>query len=420
MIDIQLIRENTESVQKQLQTKESGIDLKPIIQMDQEMRELKTQVEELKSKRNQTSKLIGEKKRTGEDTSAILSEVATLGKDISNLDDNLNTIEKKLSAALSNLPNLPDPSVPVSPNPQDNALVRSHGEKPAFDFSPKHHLELNDQHKLFDLEKSAKITGSGWPLYRGNGARLEWALLNFMLDYHVKNGYEMILPPLVARPEIMYGAGQLPKFKDQLYKLEDDLYLNPTSEVVLNGLHYDSIFNASDLPQKYAAYTPCFRREAGAAGSGERGLIRMHQFNKVEMFCFCHPDQSETLFEEMVHHAETLLKNLGLHYRVMNLVTGDLSFGAAKCYDIEVWLPGQNRYYEVSSVSNCRDFQARRSKIRAKSGSDKPFLVHTLNGSGLATSRLLVAILENNQQPDGTIPLPTALHPYLGSLTCLK
>lgn len=420
MIDIQLIRDDTAKTQKQLQTKEADIDLSPILALDKEVRALKTQAEELKSKRNTASKQIGQKKRAGEDVSAIMDEVAALGQQITELDENLSAKTTSLHDALTRLPNLPDPSAPISPNPDDNVLISSHGEKPTFDFAPKHHLELGEKHNLFDLEKSAKITGSGWPLYRGNGARLEWALLNFMLDFHVKNGYEMILPPLVARPEIMFGSGQLPKFGHQLYKLEDELYLNPTSEVVLNGLHYDSILDSNQLPKKYAAYTPCFRREAGAAGSGERGLIRMHQFNKVEMFCFAHPDQSGILFDEMVHHAESLLKALDLHYRVMNLVTGDLSFGAAKCYDIEVWLPGQNRYYEVSSVSNCRDFQARRSKIRAKSGAGKPFLVHTLNGSGLATSRLLVAILENNQQADGSIPLPAALHPYMGDLTCLK
>ncbi|MCB1108903.1 MAG: serine--tRNA ligase [Chlamydiia bacterium] len=420
MIDIHLIRNQTKEVEKRLQTKDPTISLSPIVQMDNEARSLKTQVEELKSERNSVSKCIGEKKRLGEDTATLMASVATLGDSITALDQQLTTLSEKLQSALSQLPNLPDASVSISADPKDNVFVRAWGEKPTFSFAPKHHLELGEKHKLFDFEKAAKITGSGWPLYRGNGARLEWALLNFMLDFHIKNGYEMILPPLVARPDIMYGSGQLPKFADQLYKLEDDFYLNPTSEVVLNGLNYDSIIDAKDLPQKYAAYTPCFRREAGAAGSGERGLIRMHQFNKVEMFCFCHPDESDNLFDEMIDNAENLLKALNLHYRVMNLVTGDLSFGAARCYDIEVWLPGQNRYYEVSSVSNCRDFQARRSKTRAKAGSDKPFLVHTLNGSGLATSRLLVAILENNQQSDGTIPLPTALHPYMGDLTLLK
>ena len=414
MIDIKLIRENPQAIEKRLKTKDASISLSSILEMDENLRTHKTQVEELKAKRNSASKTIGEKKRAGEDVSAIMSEVATLGDTIAKHDDEVTKISSALQSALDQLPNLPDENAPISLDPSDNVILYEHGEKRAFDFAPKHHVELGEKLNLFDFEKSAKITGSGWPLYRGHGARLEWALLNFMLDFHIKNGYEMILPPLLAKPETMYGSGQLPKFAHQLYKLEDDLYLNPTSEVMLNGLYLDTILETASLPQKFVAYTPCFRREAGAAGANERGLIRMHQFNKVEMFCFAHPDQSDALFAEMVKSAENILQALNLHYRVVDLVTGDLSFGAARCYDIEVWLPGQNRYCEVSSVSHCRDFQARRSKIRAKSQHDKPFLIHTLNGSGLATSRLFVAILENFQQPDGSISLPTALQPYLG------
>ena len=344
MIDIKLIRENAAAIEARLKTKEADISLDPILKLDAGLRETKTKVEELKSERNGLSKQIGEKKRAGQDASSLMDQVTQIGDQITALDETLIKLDTDFHAAISNLPNLPDSEAPISPDPNDNVVVRTHGTPPEFDFAPKHHVEPYEKLQLCDFEKSAKITGSGWPLYRGNGAHLEWALLNFMLDYHVKNGFEMILPPLLARPDIMYGSGQLPKFGHQLYKIEDDLYLNPTSEVILNGLHADSILSPESLPQKFVAYTPCFRREAGAAGAGERGLIRMHQFNKVEMFCFAHPDNSNDIFNEMVAHAESLLQTLGLHYRVMDLVTGDLSFGAARCYDIEVWLPGQNRY----------------------------------------------------------------------------
>lgn len=423
MLDLKEIRANPSHLEKRLKTKDNTVTLGPILKLDDEIRILKTRAEELKNKRNSASKEIGVKKRAGEDVSEIMASVASIGDEIDLCDNELKERADKLHELLSRLPNVPDEDTPISPDPKDNVTLRHFAEPPEFSFLPKHHLELNEKLKLFDLEKSAKVTGSGWPLYRGNGARLEWALLNFMLDFHVKNGYEMILPPLLARPEILYGSGQLPKFGDQLFKLNDedyDLYLNPTSEVILNGLHADEILDAKTLPQKYCAYTPCFRREAGAAGSTERGLIRMHQFNKVEMFCFAHPENSDAIFDEMVDHAEKILQALGLHYRVVHLVTGDMSFGGAKCYDIEVWLPGQDRYYEVSSITNCRDFQARRSKIRAKSGTDKPYPIHTLNGSGLATSRLFVALLENYQQEDGSITLPAALHPYMGDLTNLS
>jgi len=251
---------------------------------------------------------------------------------------------------------------------------------------------------------------------QNHGAMLEWALINYMLDIHIKNGFYMVMPPLLVRPDILTGSGQLPKFADQQYKIEDkdyELYLIPTAEVILNGLNYDEIIPADNLPLYYVAYTPCFRREAGAAGKQERGLIRTHQFNKVELFSVCDPDKSNQAFDKLLSSAEEVLQGLDMHYRNMLLVTGDTSFASAKTVDIEVWLPGQDRYYEVSSVSNCTDFQARRSKTRAKKGSDKPYLVHTLNGSGLATSRLMVALLENFQQPDGSVKIPTILQKYL-------
>src|SRR5581483_6743909 len=269
------------------------------------------------------------------------------------------------------------------------------------------------------FKRGAKISGSGWPVYRDLGARLEWVLLNYMIDIHLENGFQMCMPPHLVRPEIMFGSGQLPKFEKQLFKISDDdyhLYLIPTSEVALNGLFYNEIFKEEELPKKLVSYTPCFRREAGAAGSSERGLIRMHQFNKVEMFCFTKPEESDAVFDQMMASAETILQGLNLHYRNMLLVTGDMSFAAAKTVDIEVHLPGQNRYYEVSSVSNCTDYQARRSQIRYRHKEEKPELVHTLNGSGLATSRLMVALLENNQNEDGSVTLPVVLHKYLNGI----
>ena len=307
---------------------------------------------------------------------------------------------------------------PSSLDPADNVVIKQVGSKTEFNFPFKNHVELNEKLKLFDFERGSKISGSGWPVYRGMGARLEWALIQYMMSIQVKNGFEQWIPPLLVRKNIVYGSGQLPKFENQQFKIHDEdyhLYLIPTAEVPLNGLHADEILNEEELPLKYAAYTPCFRREAGAAGANERGLIRVHQFNKVEMFSFSKPEDSAKIFEQMLLSAEEILQGLEMHYRNVLLVTGDMSYASARTVDIEVWLPGQNRYYEVSSVSNCTDFQSRRSNIRFRRGKDgKPEFVHTLNGSGLATSRLMVSLLENNQNADGSINVPKALQSYLG------
>jgi seryl-tRNA synthetase len=312
--------------------------------------------------------------------------------------------------------------IKVSDDPKENVVIKEFGKKPTFDFPFKNHLELNEKLGLFDFERAAKLAGSGWPLYKGWGARLEWALINYMLSINIKNGFQQWMPPALVRKEIMFGSGQLPKFENQQFKVDDEeyhLYLIPTAEIPLNGLHIDEILPEESLPLKYCAYTPCFRREAGAAGEKERGLIRMHQFNKVEMFCFTRPDESPQIFEEMCASAEEILQGLDIHYRNVLLVTGDMSFASTRTVDIEVWLPGQDRYYEVSSVSNCTDYQARRSQIRFRKKGEKPELVHTLNGSGLATSRLMVALLENNQNPDGSINIPKVLQPYLDGKTQL-
>ena len=423
MLDIRLIRKDKDAVEASLKTKDPEVNLSPIVALDERIRVIKVNVEELKATRNSASKEIGEKKRNKEDTTELMAEVAGLGDKISILDHELVELEKELSHKLASCPNLPMEGIKVALDPKENVCIGTVGEKREFSFTPKNHVELNERLQLFDFQRGAKISGSGWPTYKGIGARLEWALINYMLDTHISNGFEMWMVPHLVRSEIMFGSGQLPKFEKQLFKLHDEdyeLYLIPTSEVALNGLHKDEIFKEEDLPKKYCCYSPCFRREAGAAGSQERGLIRVHQFNKVEMFCFTTPEQSEKIFAEMQASAESILRGLGLHYRSMLLVTGDMSFAAAKTVDVEAWLPGQNRYYEVSSVSNCTDFQSRRSQIRYRKKEDKPELIHTLNGSGLATSRLMVSLLENNQQADGSVILPEVLHKYMNGINVLK
>jgi len=416
MIDLKELRKEPAAIERRLQTKDPEISIAPILKLDEEIRYLKTEVEELKAKRNAVSKEIGTLKQKGEDSSSLMAGIASIGDTIASHDHKIATLEAKLEETVACLPNLPMDDIPISPSPQDNVCIRMWGEKREFDFPFLNHVELNEKLKLFDFPRAAKLSGSGWPLYRGMGARLEWAMLNYMLDTHRKNGFMQIMPPLLVRPEVMFGSAHLPKFESQLFKIRDEdfqLYLVPTSEAALNGMHIDEIFDEEALPLKYTAYTPCFRREAGAAGRGERGLIRTHQFNKVELFCFTTPEESARVFEEMLSSAEEVLQGLGLHYRSMLLTTGDMSFAAAKTVDIEVWLPGQNRYYEVSSVSNCTDFQSRRSRTRCRKKNDKPRFVHTLNGSGLATSRLMVALLENNQQADGSILVPKILQRYL-------
>ncbi len=422
MLDIKEIRSQCEKYQKLLAAKGSDINLTTLLSLDEDYRSLKTECESLKAKRNKISSEIGTYKREGKDPAPLFEEVAGLGKKIAQLEQESKDKQDTLHHQLACLPNLPFDDIPISDDIADNQCLKSFGEKPSFPFPFKNHLELNESLQLFDFETAAKVSGSGWPLYRGLGAQLEWALLQFMVQHHIKKGFTFILPPILTKGEALYGAGQLPKFDNQQFKITDEhyeLYLNPTSEVLLNSLHYDSIISEEQLPEKYVAYTPCFRREAGAAGANERGLIRMHQFNKVEMFCFTRPEESASIFAEMQQSAEEILEALGLHYRSMLLVTGDMSFGAAKTVDIEVWLPGQDRYYEVSSVSNCTDFQSRRSQIRFKR-EGKMIHPHTLNGSGLATSRLMVALLENFQKEDGSVEIPEVLRPMMGGKSFIE
>lgn len=423
MLDIKLIRENKAEVEKKLRTKDASVNLDPILELDSKIRSKKTAVEQLKAARNEASKQIGALKREGKSIEGITAEMTDQADQIRALDQELAPLEAEFQFEMSKLPNLPLDGIKVSPDPKDNVMVKEWGKKRDFAFPFKNHLELNDLLNLFDFKRGAKISGTGFPVYKGLGAQLEWALLQYMISVHIKNGFMQWIPPILVRPEAVYGSGQLPKFANQQFRLKDDdfnLYLIPTAEVPLNALHSDEIIPEEELPLRYIAYTPCFRREAGAAGEKERGLIRMHQFNKVEMFCFTTPEQNDAQFQKMMDSAEEILQGLGLHYRNMLLVTGDMSFAGAKTIDIEVWLPGQNRYYEVSSVTNCTDYQARRSNIRFRKKDEKPEFVHTLNGSGLATSRLMVSLLENNQNEDGSVNIPEVLQPYLNGLKQLK
>jgi seryl-tRNA synthetase len=419
MLDIKLLRKDPTAIEARLKTKDPSISVALILELDEKIRQLIAKAEEIQARRNSLSKEIGDKKRKGEDVADLMEKVSGLGAEAQELNRERTELEKEFTYQLASLPNLPLEESKVSPDPKDNVCIKSWGEKKSFDFPFKNHVELGEALRLFDFKRAAKTTGSGWPAYRGMGARLEWALINYMVDIHIENGFELWMPPHLIRGETMYASAQLPKFEAQLFKLADSdypLYLIPTAETVLNGLHIDEIFAEEELPKRYAAYTPCFRREAGAAGSGERGLIRMHQFNKVEMFAFTTPGQAQEVFDQMMASAEEILQGLNLHYRCMELVTGDMSFAAQRTVDVEVYLPGQNRYYEVSSISDCGDFQARRSVTRFKHKEEKPQFVHTLNGSGLATSRLMVALLENNQRADGSIEIPLVLHRYLNGI----
>ncbi len=417
MLDIRLIRKGRQEVEAKLKTKDPQIDLSIVCELDEKVRQHKTTVEALKAKRNEISQEIGELKRQGKDASLKMAEASRSAEQIHALDHETKELEMRLQEALSLLPNLPLDEIPISDDPKDNVTIYEFGQKPVFSFPFKNHLELNEQLHLFDFKRGAKISGTGWPVYSNLGARLEWALWQYMVDIHIKNGFIQWIPPLLVRKETMFASGQLPKFEKQLFKIHDEdyfLYLVPTAEVPLNGLYMDEVLEEEQFPLQYIAYTPCFRREAGAAGSQERGLIRMHQFNKVEMFAFCLPEQSDGVFAKMLKSAEEILEGLGLHYRHSLLVTGDMSFAAAKTVDVEVWLPGQGRYYEVSSVSYCSDYQGRRSNTRVRRGKDRLEPVHTLNGSGVATSRLMVALLENKQRADGSVEVPTVLKRYLG------
>lgn len=417
MLDIKLIREATDDVRERLAAKKSDHLLDPLLELDRERRRLQTEVDQLKNQRNTVSKEIGIRKKAGEDISAVQAEMRQLGDRIAEADKTIREIEERFHDHLLRMPNLPHASTPRGTDSADNVVVRQHGEPRAFSFAPKPHWEVGQRLGLFDFERGAKIAGAGFPLFTGAGARLERALINFMLDLHTtRHGYREVSPPILVNAASMTGTGQLPKMKEDMYYIgEDDLYLAPTAEVPVTNIYRDDII-AQPLPVYLTAYTPCFRREAGAAGRETRGLIRVHQFDKIELVKFVEPATSYEELESLLLNAETVLKELGLTYRVLQLCSGDLSFAAAKCYDIELWAPGHNGWLEVSSCSNFEDFQARRANIRYRDANGKTALVHTLNGSGVALARLVVAILENYQQEDGSVILPKALVPYMGGV----
>jgi seryl-tRNA synthetase len=418
MLSLKAIRENPKEIERRLQTRDKNITLKELLKLDEERRELIHSVEEKRRQRNEGAEQIGRLKSEGRQREAqsLIEEMGKLSSLIKELEGELAEKERKIKDILARLPNLPHQSVPISSYKGDKKVLREYKSPPSFNFPIKDHIELGESLGLLDFPRAAKIAGSRFPLYKGPGAMLEMALIQFMFKYHVKKGYTPIFPPFLGNPQSFYTSAQLPKFKEDVYHCEkDDLYLNPTAEVLLTNLHRDEILREEALPLKYVAYTTCFRREAGTYGEEEKGLIRTHQFNKVELFKFTTPEDSYNELESLVEDAEAILKELDMHYRVMLLPTCDLAQQSAKTIDIEVWVPSQGKYYEVSSCSNCEDFQARRGNIRYRPHPDaKPEFVHTLNGSGLATSRLLVAILEGNQQRDGSVIVPEILQEYVG------
>ncbi|CAG0971272.1 seryl-tRNA synthetase [Geobacteraceae bacterium] len=416
MLDPKYLRENLESVEQRLATRGGAVTLGSFRELDSRRRELLREAEALKAVRNAASEEISRIKDKSQAQSRI-AEMREVSAKIKTLDEELRGVDDELQGVLLTIPNIPHESVPIGTSEVDNREVRKWGEPPPFSFTPKPHWEIGEGLGILDFERGAKLTGARFTLYRGAGARLERALINFMLDLHTeRHGYVETLPPFMVNRESMTGTGQLPKFEEDLFRMEGtDYYLIPTAEVPVTNIHRGEILKGSDLPLSYTAYTPCFRKEAGSYGKDVRGLIRQHQFNKVELVKFAHPSTSYGELERLLAHAEEVLRQLGLHYRVMELCTGDMGFSAAKTYDIEVWLPAQDTYREISSCSNFEDFQARRASIRFRDDDKaKPEFVHTLNGSGLAVGRTLVAILENYQQEDGTVVVPEVLRPYMG------
>jgi seryl-tRNA synthetase len=423
MLDIRFIRDNRDTVEGMLKHRGYDSDLQSILTLDQERREAIQEVESLKHERKVVSDQIAQMKKKGEDASPIISRMRQVSKRIKELDGKLGEAEEEIQRMLLLIPNVPHESVPVGKDENDNPVVKRWGEISQFPFTPKPHWELGENLGILDFERAAKMTGARFTLYWGLGAQLERALINFMLDLHTtKHGYVEVLPPFVVNSSAMMGTGQLPKFKEDLFKLEDwDYYLVPTAEVPVTNIFMNEILEEEDLPLYYTAYTPCFRSEAGSYGKDTRGLIRQHQFNKVEMVKFTTPEQSYDELESLLLDAEEVLQKLELPYRVVTLCTGDLGFSAAKTYDIEVWIPGQQAFREISSCSNFGDFQARRANIRYRPrGKKKIAYLYTLNGSGLAVGRTLVAILENWQQEDGSVVIPPALRAYMGGVDIIS
>ncbi|BER92937.1 serine--tRNA ligase [Atrimonas thermophila] len=415
MLDWKWAREHPEVVEESLRKRAMEPELfRELVGIDERRRSLQQEVDALRAERNRLSKQIGQYKREGHDPSQLLAEVQEISEKVKELETLLKEVEEEWKAKLLLLPNLPHESVPVGRDEADNQEVKRWGEIPAFTFQPRPHWEIGEGLGIIDFERAAKIASSRFAVLWKAGAMLERALINFMLDVHTqKHGYTEVFPPFLVNTQAMIGTGQLPKFYEDLYHCQDDLHLIPTAEVPVTNLHSNEILREEDLPLRYVAYSACFRREAGSYGKDVRGLIRQHQFNKVELVKFTRPEESYQELETLLQDAEEILRLLGLPYRVVVLCTGDLGFAAAKTYDIEVWIPSQNRYREISSCSNFEDFQARRANIRYRLKNGSLGYVHTLNGSGLAVGRTLVAILENYQQEDGTVIIPEALRPYM-------
>ena len=421
MLDVKFVREHQEKVEQALKNRGQAISLEEFRRREAERRQFLTRLEELRHERNTLSKEVGALMQAGkrDEAKPLRDRVNAVNEESKNLEAQAEAQDAWVREFLLHLPNLPHESVPLGASSDDNPVVHTWGEAPRFDFPPKAHWDIGENLGILDFERAAKITGARFALLKGAGARLERALINFMLDLHTgKHGYMEVLPPFIANEASLRATGQLPKFQEDLFKLEGlNYFLIPTAEVPVTNIHRDEILPAEDLPLYYTAYTPCFRSEAGSYGKDVRGLIRQHQFNKVELVKFCLPEDSYDELERLLADAEEVLQELGLHYRVVVLCTGDMGFAAAKTYDIEVWLPGQNLYREISSCSNFEDYQARRAAIRFRrrqgSGTEP---VHTLNGSGLAVGRTMVAILENYQQADGSVVVPEKLRPYMGGM----
>jgi len=422
MLELNFVRDNLPLVEEKLRQRgmNPGEVLKDFGEVDGQRRQAITEAETMKACRNRASEDIAKLKKSGQDASAAIAETKQLREQIQEREKKAEDLEKRLQDILAGIPNIPHPSVPVGHSAEENVELRRWGTPPKFDFTPKPHWDLGEQLGVLDLERAAKLSGARFAVYWDLGARLERALANFMLDLHTReHGYTEVLPPYLVNSESMYGTGQLPKFASDLFRVphgEKDLWLIPTAEVPVTNLYRDEVLDNARLPISLTAYTPCFRSEAGSYGKDVRGIIRQHQFQKVELVKFARPEESYEQHEELTHHAETILQKLGLHYRVVALCTGDMGFSSAKTYDIEVWLPGQQLFREISSCSNFESFQARRANIRYRpEGKNKTEFVHTLNGSGLAVGRTWVAVVENYQQADGSVIIPEALRGYLGT-----
>lgn len=425
MLDIKFVRENPDLVDKSCESRQNAHwDREKFFELDEERRSVIAEVESLQAERNAVSKQIGLLMREGkkEEAETAKEQVAANKDRIAELDQRRGEVEEELTALVAAIPNIPDASVPYGKDDSDNPEVRKWGEPTQFDFEPKAHWDLGPELGMIDFDRGVKLAGTRFYLLGGMGARMERALINFMIDTHNQAGFKEWWPPVITNQDSLFGTGQLPKFEEDLYHVQPDLYLIPTAEVQLTNIHRDEILDASQLPLLYTAFTPCFREEAGSAGRDTRGIIRVHQFDKVEMVKFAKPEDSMNQLESMVQEAEKILQLLGLPYHVVTLCTGDIGFSACKCYDIEVWLPSYNAYKEISSCSNCWDFQARRANIRYKDPVEfkGTRLVHTLNGSGLAVGRTMAAIMENYQNADGSVTVPEALRPYMGGIEVIR